>query len=210
MVPLPVRGGGAGAGGAFVPAAVAAGRARGAHTRGYETLRRVVENGPVFLDPAAHTKPPARWTHHSGPGPSRGCGRHGGDRGGAGRRIRRGDRLVAVLGSAHRDPARFADPDALDVRRTTGRHGAFGLGAHSCAGATLARLEAETGLAVLLDRLPPLRPDARPLVEVEHAPAGSSTARPGWCRAPGHAGRVTAVAGAGTISTHPALYPPRV
>ncbi|GAA3050332.1 hypothetical protein GCM10017562_11800 [Streptomyces roseofulvus] len=77
---------------------------------------------------------------------------------------------MAVLGSAHRDPARFADPDALDVRRTTGRHDAFGLGAHSCAGATLARLEAETGLAVLLDRLPPLRPDARPLVEVEHAP----------------------------------------
>ncbi|MFD8013343.1 cytochrome P450 [Streptomyces sp. NPDC058955] len=88
----------------------------------------------------------------------------------AGRRIRRGDRLVAVLGSAHRDPARFADPDVLDVRRTTGRHCAFGLGAHYCAGAALARLEAETGLAVLLDRLPLLRPDARPLVEVEYAP----------------------------------------
>ncbi|MFI8321493.1 cytochrome P450 [Streptomyces sp. NPDC085529] len=88
----------------------------------------------------------------------------------AGRRIRRGDRLVAVLGSTHRDPARFADPDVLDVRRTTGRHCAFGLGAHYCAGAALARLEAETGLAGLLDRLPLLRPDARPLVEVEYAP----------------------------------------
>ncbi|MEU3609496.1 cytochrome P450 [Streptomyces sp. NPDC035033] len=87
-----------------------------------------------------------------------------------GREIRRGDRLVAVLGSAHRDPARFPDPDLLDVRRAPGRHCAFGLGIHYCAGAALARLEAETGLAVLLDRLPPLRPDARPLVEVEYAP----------------------------------------
>ncbi|MFD4377366.1 cytochrome P450 [Streptomyces sp. NPDC058486] len=88
----------------------------------------------------------------------------------AGRLVRRGDRLVAVLGSAHRDPARFPDPDVLDVRRATGRHCAFGLGIHYCAGAALARLEAETGLAVLLDRLPLLRPEARPLVEVEYAP----------------------------------------
>ncbi len=88
----------------------------------------------------------------------------------AGRPVRRGDRMVAVLGSAHRDPARFADPDVLDVRRAGGRHCAFGLGAHYCAGAALARLEAETGLAVLLDRLPLLRPEARPRVEVEYAP----------------------------------------
>ncbi|MGY3334877.1 cytochrome P450 [Streptomyces filamentosus] len=87
-----------------------------------------------------------------------------------GRRIRRGDRLVAVLGSAHRDPARFPDPDVLDIRRAPGRHCAFGLGVHYCAGAALARLEAETGLGVLLERLPLLRPDARPLVEVAYAP----------------------------------------
>ncbi|MFB7363698.1 cytochrome P450 [Streptomyces hydrogenans] len=87
-----------------------------------------------------------------------------------GRRVRRGDRLVAVLGSAHRDPARFPDPEVLDVRRATGRHCAFGLGIHYCAGAALARLEAETGLAVLLDRLPLLRPEACPRVEVEYAP----------------------------------------
>lgn len=88
----------------------------------------------------------------------------------AGRRVRRGDRLVAVIGSAHRDPASFPDPDVLDIRRATGRHCAFGLGIHYCAGAALARLEAETGLTVLLDRLPLLKPEARPLVEVEYAP----------------------------------------
>ncbi|WP_411110422.1 cytochrome P450 [Streptomyces sp. c-19] len=88
----------------------------------------------------------------------------------AGRIVRRGDRVQLVLGSAHRDPARFADPDALDIRRDRGRHCAFGLGVHYCVGATLARAEAEIGLGVLLERLPALRPGARPRVEVEYAP----------------------------------------
>ncbi|MCX5389228.1 cytochrome P450 [Streptomyces sp. NBC_00094] len=88
----------------------------------------------------------------------------------AGRTVRRGDRLQLVLGSAHRDPARFPDPDVLDIHRDGGRHCAFGLGVHYCAGAALARAEAEIGLGVLLDRLPALGPGARPGVEVEYAP----------------------------------------
>ncbi|MEU5218646.1 cytochrome P450 [Streptomyces sp. NPDC020807] len=87
-----------------------------------------------------------------------------------GRSIRRGDRLHLVLGSALRDPACFPEPDVLDIRRDSGRHCAFGLGIHYCAGAGLARAEAETGLGVLLDRLPALAPGARTRVEVEYAP----------------------------------------
>ncbi|WP_328945917.1 cytochrome P450 [Streptomyces sp. NBC_00250] len=88
----------------------------------------------------------------------------------AGRSVRRGDRVQLVLGSAHRDPARFPDPDRLDIHRDSGRHCAFGLGIHYCVGAALARAEAEIGLGLLVDRLPALRPDARPRVEVEYAP----------------------------------------
>ncbi|MFJ3905483.1 cytochrome P450 [Streptomyces sp. NPDC090025] len=88
----------------------------------------------------------------------------------AGHPVRRGDRLVLVLGAANRDPERFPDPDRLDVRREHVRHCAFGLGVHYCAGAGLARAEAEAGLAALLDGLPALAPGARPAVEVRYAP----------------------------------------
>ena len=74
-----------------------------------------------------------------------------------GRTIRRGDLLIAILGSADRDPARFPDPDALDLEREDNKHVAFGRGSHYCLGAPLARLEAEIALATLLRRLPGLR-----------------------------------------------------
>ncbi|WP_197361868.1 cytochrome P450 [Streptomyces clavuligerus] len=70
--------------------------------------------------------------------------------------VPRGSRVVALLGSANRDPARFADPDVLDVRRAPDRQLGFGLGIHYCLGATLARAEAEIGLRALLDGVPGL------------------------------------------------------
>ncbi|MFE4588628.1 cytochrome P450 [Streptomyces laurentii] len=88
----------------------------------------------------------------------------------AGHAIPAGDRMVLVLGAANRDPAYFPDPDRLDVRRDTVRHCAFGLGIHYCAGAGLARAEAEAGLAELLARLPALQPGVRPDVSVRYAP----------------------------------------
>ncbi|AHH96778.1 cytochrome P450 [Kutzneria albida] len=67
-----------------------------------------------------------------------------------GRRIRRGEELMLVLGSANRDPARFPEPDVLRLGRAPGRHLGFGSGIHHCLGAALARVEAEIGLGVLL------------------------------------------------------------
>ncbi|MEU3648814.1 cytochrome P450 [Lentzea sp. NPDC034063] len=67
-----------------------------------------------------------------------------------------GSRVVALLGSANRDPARFPDPDTLDVRRPADRHLGFGFGIHYCLGATLARAELEIGLRALLDGVPGL------------------------------------------------------
>ncbi len=74
-----------------------------------------------------------------------------------GKTLRRGDLVIAVVGSANRDETRFAGPDVLDVRREDNKHVGFGRGPHYCLGAPLARLETEIALATLLGRLPGLR-----------------------------------------------------
>jgi cytochrome P450 len=74
-----------------------------------------------------------------------------------GNMIRRGELVIAVLGSANRDPTRFPDAEALDLGREDVRHVGFGRGKHFCLGAPLARLEAEIALTTLFRRLPNLR-----------------------------------------------------
>jgi cytochrome P450 len=74
-----------------------------------------------------------------------------------GQTIRRGELVIAVVGSANRDSARFASADELDVARNDARHLGFGRGSHYCLGAPLARLEAEIALTTLFARLPDLR-----------------------------------------------------
>ncbi|MEU7580273.1 cytochrome P450 [Streptomyces sp. NPDC041068] len=75
-----------------------------------------------------------------------------------------GARVACLVGSAGRDPARFADPDRYDVFRADRGHLAFGAGRHACLGAELAAGVAEYGVRALLDALPGLRwaPGFRP------------------------------------------------
>jgi cytochrome P450 len=62
-----------------------------------------------------------------------------------------GSLVLALLGSANRDPHRFDDPDRFQLER--GRPGlSFGHGIHFCLGATLVRLEAQRALELLLSR----------------------------------------------------------
>jgi cytochrome P450 len=83
--------------------------------------------------------------------------------------VRTGTKIAALLGSANRDPAVFAEPDRLDVGRSDDPHLGFGAGIHFCVGAPLARVELQTSLRTLLRRFPGLRPATEDLAGLRRA-----------------------------------------
>jgi cytochrome P450 len=71
-----------------------------------------------------------------------------------GTKVPEGSVMVMLNGSANRDDRHFPDGDSFDIRRTIGRHQAFGYGIHLCLGAALARLEGRVALDEVLTRFP--------------------------------------------------------
>ena len=67
--------------------------------------------------------------------------------------IAAGDKVVMYFGAANRDPAKFDNPDALDLARTPNEHIAFGGGPHVCLGQHLARIEIDAILGEVLTRM---------------------------------------------------------
>ena len=68
--------------------------------------------------------------------------------------------VVSVsVGTANRDEHRWAEPERFDIFRAPQPHTAFALGAHTCLGLHLARMETTVVVNTLLDRLPGLRLD---------------------------------------------------
>ncbi len=135
---------------------------------GHETTTNLIGNGMLALlrhpdqlaDLRAHPElidgaveellrydPPVQWT-------SRVAGESIALRG---HTLRRGEIVLASVGSANRDPEVFKDPDKLDIRRADNKHLSFGTGIHFCLGAALARMEARIVIGTLLARFPNLR-----------------------------------------------------
>ena len=67
-----------------------------------------------------------------------------------------GEHVFFCIGAANHDPARFTEPDVLDLRRPDNASLSFGWGIHHCLGAPLARLEAQVTFAQLRERFAPI------------------------------------------------------
>ena len=65
--------------------------------------------------------------------------------------------LTLCIGAANRDPAQYAEPETLNLRREGNKHLAFGFGPHQCAGLSLARLEGRIAIGRFLQRFPDYR-----------------------------------------------------
>ena len=93
-----------------------------------------------------------------------------------GQQLRRGDLVLPLIGAANRDPARYAQPDTLDITRNDGPSLSFGSGPHVCIGAAITRLEAQIVFGQLLKRWPDI---------------GLLNATPHWISNPLYRGLVT-------------------
>ncbi|MBB5157824.1 cytochrome P450 [Saccharopolyspora phatthalungensis] len=76
--------------------------------------------------------------------------------------IATGEAVYVSYLAANRDPEFFTDPHRLDLGRGDNPHLAFGHGTHFCAGAALARMEAQVVISSLLRQFPRLRLACQP------------------------------------------------
>lgn len=73
-----------------------------------------------------------------------------------GRRLTRGQEVIALVASANRDPAAFEGPDELRLDRSPNPHLALGRGPHVCLGGALTRLVFRAAFTALLGVRPKL------------------------------------------------------
>jgi cytochrome P450 len=83
-----------------------------------------------------------------------------------GHAMRKGDKLLLLIGSANRDERAFERPDVFDLDRDASAHLSFGRGTHFCLGAALARLEARVALEEVQRCIPDYAIDESGLVRV--------------------------------------------
>ena len=71
-------------------------------------------------------------------------------------RLKKGDRIMAMVAAANMDPQANEHPEWLDLQRRPNRHISFGTGIHFCLGHQLARIEAMCALQALFTQWPKL------------------------------------------------------
>ncbi|HMC05569.1 MAG TPA: cytochrome P450, partial [Actinomycetota bacterium] len=134
---------------------------------GHETTRNLIGNGMLALlrhpdelqrlrdDPALIRSAVEELLRYDSPVQIAGRGARA-DAVIGGEHIAAGEPMMLLVGAANRDPARFPDPDRLDVARPDVKMLSFGGGIHFCLGAMLARTEAQIAIGSLLARVPSL------------------------------------------------------
>jgi cytochrome P450 len=81
-----------------------------------------------------------------------------------GKRIARGDIVVALIGAANRDPLQFNGPDQLVLDRAPNAHLGFGRGVHSCLGFRVGLIQARATIDALVHRYPGLHVVSEPVL----------------------------------------------
>ena len=87
-------------------------------------------------------------------------------------------KVLLLTGSAGRDDRQYPNADTFDISRNQRQHVSFGIGAHYCLGAALARLESRIALEETLSRFPTWDADISVAVQ-----AHTSSVR-GWSSVP--------------------------
>lgn len=83
-----------------------------------------------------------------------------------------GEHVCGLLSAAHRDPARYADPDRLDITRGDAGSLALAFGIHSCIGAAMARMEGEIAIGSFVRRFSRIELlDDRPALDLPGLPS---------------------------------------
>jgi cytochrome P450 PksS len=77
-------------------------------------------------------------------------------------RLKKGNKVMAMIVAANLDPAANEHPERLNLERRPNRHLAFGTGIHFCLGHQLARIEGAAALQALFTRWPKLQLAAKP------------------------------------------------
>jgi cytochrome P450 len=95
-----------------------------------------------------------------------------------GHALKRGQKVLLLIGSANRDERVFSSPDRFDIHRDTSAHLSFGRGTHFCLGAALARLEARVALEEAMRRIPDYEIDEAHAVRVHSTNVRGFTALP--------------------------------
>ncbi|EID17446.1 cytochrome P450 [Mycolicibacterium phlei] len=77
----------------------------------------------------------------------------------AGVELQPGERVLLSWASANQDETAFERPEEIILDRFPNRHTTFGIGIHRCLGSHVARIELETMIRRVLDRMPDYRVD---------------------------------------------------
>jgi cytochrome P450 len=99
-----------------------------------------------------------------------------------GQTVPEGSVMLFLIGSANRDDRRYPEGDRFDIHRDIGQHLTFGLGAHFCLGAALARLEGRVALEEVLKRFPEWE------VDLDNAKLSPTSTVRGWQTLPAFTG----------------------